>query len=629
MSRTLSRTIAALIVLATASDVCAQGRPMQPEDLFRLERIGVVAWTSDLSRAAVEIHRAGQWLGQAIPTADIAVVDAETGALQIISPSLSANVGFFGPSWSPDNRRLLFLSVDRDAIVRPWLWSADRGATPLPGLELADGLADPPAALWSDAAHALFRVRQPGPPHDGPLYFAILRGKNVADLWTRAQDGREAAVNVLDSRRPESAAMATAARQADSSLVSVNVDTGTVATIASGAIHRPTLSADRTVLTYSSEAPPFTSAPVSSFFGPDAVGDAAYDRVNWGTEVHRVDARTGAEVVASPPGRPNQASARPALRVASTATEGTRLLLTRIDQPEIEVWRGNTWVREIQTGRVEAVAYQSCSGQSLTGWLLYPPSYTAGQRVPAVTIVYPGTVYGTEEPRAFNVIDSNFEHPQLFAALGYAVLLPSMPDADNLEQPDAVGSLSCGVLPFVDVVVGRGIADRDRIAVLGQSAGGWATLGLITSTGRFKTAIASAAYSDMVSLYGTFYGQYRYGDAGDPQRAQVLRMLQLERGSFSLRTPPWEQPDRYHASSPIYRIASVSTPLMLIHGEQDFIPIQQAEEFFTALLRQDKRARLVRYGGETHTITARANVLDLWQRMADWLRETMPPNAPQ
>jgi len=62
---------------------------------------------------------------------------------------------------------------------------------------------------------------------------------------------------------------------------------------------------------------------------------------------------------------------------------------------------------------------------------------------------------------------------------------------------------------------------------------------------------------------------------------------------------------------------------MLIHGDIDNLSIQQDEEFFTALYRQDKRARLVRYHGEWHTIANRANVLDLWKRIVDWLSETM------
>ncbi|HEV8409261.1 MAG TPA: prolyl oligopeptidase family serine peptidase, partial [Gemmatimonadaceae bacterium] len=87
--------------------------------------------------------------------------------------------------------------------------------------------------------------------------------------------------------------------------------------------------------------------------------------------------------------------------------------------------------------------------------------------------------------------------------------------------------------------------------------------------------------------------------------------------------PPWEEPERYRVNSPILRSGAVTTPLMIVHGDIDFVPVQQAEEFFTALYRQDKRVKFVRYFGEGHTINARANVLDLWARMKDWLVETM------
>jgi dipeptidyl aminopeptidase/acylaminoacyl peptidase len=178
-----------------------------------------------------------------------------------------------------------------------------------------------------------------------------------------------------------------------------------------------------------------------------------------------------------------------------------------------------------------------------------------------------------------------------------------------------------------DAVIARGIADPDRVAVAGQSDGGFATLGLITETNRFRSAIESAGFSDLVSLYGTFYGQYRYGDAGPPEKGQVLRMLQMEKGYGGLGSPPWVDADLYRAGSAVLSADKVETPLMLIHGDLDFIPIQQDEEFFTALLRQDKRAEFVRYEGEWHTISNRTNVLDLWKRVTDWLGETMAPRG--
>ena len=279
--------------------------------------------------------------------------------------------------------------------------------------------------------------------------------------------------------------------------------------------------------------------------------------------------------------------------------------------------------RILRSGTAELVRYNTADGKPLTAWLLLPPDFVRGQPLATVTIVYPGSIYGNEEPSAFSLLRKDFEHPQLFAALGYAVLLPSMPAPENPDDSHALAALLSGVLPAVDAVVARGLADPGRVAVLGQSKGGFATLGLITQTTRFRSAIASGSFSDLTSLYGTFFGQFRYGDAGPPEKGQAFRILQMELGDFALGGPPWREIERYRAESPLLYADRVSTPLLLIHGDLDFIPVQQAEEFFTALFRQDKRAVFVRYQGEWHTIANRANVLDLWMRIRNWLAETM------
>ncbi len=621
-----------LILLGTAAVAMgaataeAQTRAMRPDDLFRYERAGGIVWSRDQSRAAVELHRPAPWVGISVSSADLAVVDAATAKLRVIATAGRDVLGFFSAAWSPDGRRLAFFSIDREGGVRTWLWAVDGGAAAMLGdLHVADSLADGPRAVWTDADHVVLLLRDPARPNDGPLYFAVTRGRNSADQWQRAIAGREAAVSVFDSQPGTTSTRGRFVR-----LVSLDVKTRKITTFAEGALHVPRLSADGRTLSYRVESPSVPGAPVASYFGPEARGDAAYDRLNFGGEQHFIDPQTGtlasAPTVSSPaPAGPPPSA--PALRVVNDVGTGTTLVLSRPGRSDEVLWQGNSWVREIRTGRAERIDYHAANGQPLTGWLLYPPDVVPGRKLPIVTMVYPSDVYDERAPGLFNLLSPRFDHAQLYAALGYGVLVPSMPTSDAPLQTDSLSALAGQVVPLVEEVISRGIADPRRIAVVGQSAGGWATLGLIATTDRFRTAIASASYSDLTSLYGTFYGQYRYGDAGLAERAQILRMLQFERAVFGADAPPWEQPERYRVNSPLWRVTLVRTPLLLVHGDKDFIPVQQAEEFFTALYRQDKRVELVRYAGEEHTIALRENVLDLWRRIEAWLRDTMKDQA--
>jgi hypothetical protein len=75
-------------------------------------------------------------------------------------------------------------------------------------------------------------------------------------------------------------------------------------------------------------------------------------------------------------------------------------------------------------------------------------------------------------------------------------------------------------------------------------------------------------------------------------------------------------------NSPIFYADRVYTPLLIFHGDLDTkVPIQQSEEFFTAMARQGKRARYVQYLGEDHTLLSPANIRDFWMQMYAWLDE--------
>lgn len=83
--------------------------------------------------------------------------------------------------------------------------------------------------------------------------------------------------------------------------------------------------------------------------------------------------------------------------------------------------------------------------------------------------------------------------------------------------------------------------------------------------------------------------------------------------------PPWEQPERYVANSPVFHADRIETPTLIVHGDLDHVGIESAEEMFTALYRLGRPARFVRYWGESHVVQSPGNVRDMWSEVLSWL----------
>ncbi len=268
----------------------------------------------------------------------------------------------------------------------------------------------------------------------------------------------------------------------------------------------------------------------------------------------------------------------------------------------------NLQLAGIEGGEPMLIDYRTTDGQELKGLLLLPAGYQRGKRYPLVTWVYPGTII-RDIASERNWTTKNRAHQDnlhVLAGYGYAVLVPSMPGSRMREE------LPIGVLPGVDRVVELGIADGDRVAVAGQSGGGFATYSLITQTNRFKAAVAISGPANNLTSYASFSGEMRYSDDVD----------EIVGGASEGRygVPPWKDTDRYVRNSPITFIDRVETPLLIVHGDIDYVPIQHAEEVFSSLTRLGKRVRFVRYWGESHgPADSPANLRDRWQQMLRWL----------
>jgi dipeptidyl aminopeptidase/acylaminoacyl peptidase len=265
---------------------------------------------------------------------------------------------------------------------------------------------------------------------------------------------------------------------------------------------------------------------------------------------------------------------------------------------------------------VVPVAHTGPNGEPLRSWLLLPRQ-APGRAPPLIVVPYLGTVYASS-PLNRLLADGPVPPEAALVGHGYAVLMPSLPAVRGGAGP-GVG-LADRLLQIVTAATRqsnlKGAFDPERLALWGHSFGGYNVLSVVTETNRFKAAIALAAPSDLLSLHGTFDPGHRaFPDTGlaTPWQTGWVESLQGE-----MQRPPWDDLERYARNTPVLHADRITTPLMLVHGDQDMFAIGQAEQMFSSLYRQDKDAVLVTYWGEKHIYASPGNLRDLYARTFSW-----------
>jgi dipeptidyl aminopeptidase/acylaminoacyl peptidase len=158
------------------------------------------------------------------------------------------------------------------------------------------------------------------------------------------------------------------------------------------------------------------------------------------------------------------------------------------------------------------------------------------------------------------------------------------------------------VMSAVDAAVARGIADPDRLAIGGWSQGGFMSAWAVTQTERFKAAVMGAGISDWSMMVST-------SDLPEFERELAGRA-------------PWDYlpgSPAVEGGSPIAFARSVTTPTLILHGEQDErVPVSQAVAFYRALRDTGVPVELVTYPREGHHISEYGHQVDLLQRVRSW-----------
>jgi dipeptidyl aminopeptidase/acylaminoacyl peptidase len=197
---------------------------------------------------------------------------------------------------------------------------------------------------------------------------------------------------------------------------------------------------------------------------------------------------------------------------------------------------------------------------------------------------------------------------QWLAATGFAVFCPNPRGSQGHGHAfaamvhHAVGQDEwTDILAGLDALVADGVADPARLGIAGWSHGGFMAAWAVTQTGRFRAAVMGAGIADWAMQVG----------AGELGRAEADLG-----GSFGWEGPG---PHLHDQLSPISYAAKVTTPVLILHGENDTnIPVGQAIYFHRALTQFGIEHELVTYPRENHSFTERAHQIDVLERTRAW-----------
>jgi dipeptidyl aminopeptidase/acylaminoacyl peptidase len=254
-------------------------------------------------------------------------------------------------------------------------------------------------------------------------------------------------------------------------------------------------------------------------------------------------------------------------------------------------------------GKTEVVSWTSTDGRRIEGLLTLPAEPAAGKPMPLLLVIHGGPAGVFTQ----SCLISRGPYPiPVFTSRGWAVLRCNPRGSSGYGREfrhanyhDWGGGDFRDLMSGVDSLIERGIADPEKLGVMGWSYGGFMTSWIITQTKRFRAASVGAGVTNLMSFTGT---------------ADIPGFLPDYFGGEY-----WDQFDRWRSHSAMFQVKGVSTPTLIQHGDKDLrVPISQGYEFYNALKRQNVPVKMVVYPRQAHAITEPKLQLDAMQRNVEW-----------
>lgn len=253
----------------------------------------------------------------------------------------------------------------------------------------------------------------------------------------------------------------------------------------------------------------------------------------------------------------------------------------------VKVSDANPQVAKLSLGTTETVRWKARDGVTVEGLLIKPLGYEQGKRYPLIVQLHGGPA--AAEVNSFQ--GRYVTYPHVYAAAGYAVLQPNYRGSTNYGEAfmRQIGGnfmrLSYGdILSGVDHLIREGIADPDKLGMMGWSAGGHLSSWTLTQTDRFKAISTGAGAVNWISMYAE-------------SDVQSVR-------EFYLGGKPYEAWDNFVNESALKYVKNAKTPTLIHVGEADQrVPKPQSDELYMALKKLGVPVEYIVYPGMPHGLT--------------------------
>ncbi|MEM1380037.1 MAG: S9 family peptidase [Pseudomonadota bacterium] len=232
----------------------------------------------------------------------------------------------------------------------------------------------------------------------------------------------------------------------------------------------------------------------------------------------------------------------------------------------------------------------SVGDHTIDAWIALPPGFERNGSAPLLLEIHGGpyAMYG----------DFFSAEVERYAAEGYVTVWTNPRGSTGYGREFAQeidlaypGEDYDDLISVVNYLVEEKFASKDRLFVTGGSGGGVLTAWIVGNTDMFAAAASVKPVinwtSETLSADLSAYAAFEW-----------------------LREMPWENQELYWSLSPLSRVGNVTTPTLMMTGEEDWrTPTWEAEQFYTALKLQNVDTMMVRVPGASHYISARPSHL--------------------